>query len=314
MQQPKKRWTLPLALGLITALLLVAVLWPKTPPRRTVSVAARDLGAGQTLAAADLTTVELASDQAPADALADPAQLVGQTLAVVRFAGEPVTARHLGQAMSLGPYERGIAIQVKADTGLAGLLRPGMQVGVIATLRATTGQAPATDRTGAVLPTLQGDTTYAKAVLEGLRVLYVSPDFQARPYTPATASGAVSGGATDASTQTTSSGSSGTVREGVLVLAAGTQPVTVTYTLTPPVAPTLPLTGTLETAVAAAAPAAALALDPVVTFVPVELLAALNAAGASLTLTLLPEAPQAYHTAGLTIDRLLAPAVPEARR
>ena len=30
---PKRRWTLPLALGLITAVLLVAALWPKETPQ-----------------------------------------------------------------------------------------------------------------------------------------------------------------------------------------------------------------------------------------------------------------------------------------
>ncbi len=170
----RKRWGLPVALGLITAVLLVAALWPKETPQRTVVVAARDLGAGTTLAAADLTTTQIEAARAPADAVADPARLVGQTLAVVRFAGEPVTPRHLGPAVSLAPDERGIAVKVQADTGLAGLLRPGMQVGLVATLADANRDV------------------YAKSVLEGLRVVYVSPDFQARPYTPATASGTVS--------------------------------------------------------------------------------------------------------------------------
>ena len=169
----RKRWGLPVALGLITAVLLVAALWPKETPQRTLVVAARDLGAGTTLAAADLTTAQVDAAAAPADAVADPARLVGQTLAVVRFAGEPVTPRHIGPAVTLAPDERGIAVKVQADTGLAGLLRPGMKVGMVATLA-------------------DGDRDiYAKSLLEGLRVVYVSPDFQARPYTPATASATV---------------------------------------------------------------------------------------------------------------------------
>ena len=223
---PKRRWTLPLALGLITAVLLVAALWPKETPKRTVVVAARDLGAGAALAAADLTTIEVDAPQAPADAVADPGRLVGQTLAVVRFAGEPLTPRHLGPAVTLAPDERGIAVKVKADTGLAGLLRPGMQVGVIATLT----DASATR------------DVYAKTVLEGLRVLYVSPDFQARPYTPATASATVAKSGSrlrtrrtgmDSAPATSSTGSSGTVREGVLVLAASTQAQPIRYETIP---------------------------------------------------------------------------------
>jgi len=62
----RKRWGLPIALGLITAVLLVAALWPKETPQRTLVVAARDLGAGTTLVAADLTTAEVDAARAPA--------------------------------------------------------------------------------------------------------------------------------------------------------------------------------------------------------------------------------------------------------
>ena len=298
-----KRWTLPVVLGLITAVLLVAVLWPKETPKRTVVVAARDLGAGATLAASDLTTTILEAGQAPADAVADPASLAGQTLAVVRFTGEPVTARHLGPAVTLAPDERGIALSVKADTGLAGLLRPGMRVGVVATLTSTADA---------------GRAVYAKTALEGLRVLYVSPDFQARPYTPATASATVTNSANkgalgmDSPPATSSAGSTGVVREGVLVLAAGTQAQPIRYetiTDTLKLDATQPLTGTLTTP---AKPAAGAGLapkpaePPVRWVVPVELLAALNAQGESFTLVLLPETPQAYVTAGLSLADLWA--------
>lgn len=299
----RKRWGLPVALGLITAVLLIAALWPKETPQRTVVTAARDLGAGTTLAAADLTTTQIEATRAPADAVADPARLIGQTLAVVRFAGEPVTPRHIGPAVSLAPDERGIAVKVQADTGLAGLLRPGMQVGLVATLADANRDV------------------YAKSVLEGLRVVYVSPDFQARPYTPATASGTVpkssSGGALglDNNTAATSSpGASGTVREGVLVLAASTQAQAVRYetitdtlklAATTPITATSPLTATAPAAGTkpAARPTPKPAEPPLRWMIPVELIAALNAAGTgSFTLVLLPEAPQVYTTAGLTLS------------
>lgn len=289
-QQKSRRWAVPLALGLITGLLLLAVLWPKAEPQQLVVVAARDLGAGQTITAADLSVVALLAAQAPADAVADPTQLAGQTLAVVRFAGEPITLRHLGAAVSLQPDERGIALQVEADTGLAGILRPGMTVGVIATLPVAPAAASLTDANGALYPMLQGNSLYAKTVLEGLRVLYVSPDFQARPYQPATASASVKPGASasGAETATYNSGTAGTVREGVLLLAASTQPITLTYPLAAP----------------AATPALAV---PISTFVPVELLAALNAAGGRFALTLAPDLAQPYTSAGAALDALLAP-------
>ncbi len=307
----RKRWGLPVALGLITAVLLVAALWPKETPQRTLVVAARDLGAGTTLAAADLTTAQVDAARAPADALADPTRLVGQTLAVVRFAGEPVTPRHIGPAVTLAPDERGIAVKVQADTGLAGLLRPGMKVGMVATLA-------------------DGDRDiYAKSLLEGLRVVYVSPDFQARPYTPATASATVTksgGGALgmDSTPATSSTGSTGTVREGVLVLAASTQAQPVRYeTITDTlklaaggvITGTLPLTTTTTTA-ARPTPAVKPKEPPVRWVIPVELIAALNAAqNGSFTLVLLPEAPQLYTTAGLTLaDMREQIPTPEPRR
>ena len=310
----RKRWTLPLVLGLLTALLLAAVLWPKETPKRTVVVATRDLGAGTALAASDLGTAVVDAAQAPADGVADPARLIGQTLAVVRFQGEPVTPRHLGPAVTLAPDERGIAVSVKADTGLAGLLRPGMHVGVVATLaeNADTGRM-----------------VYAKTMLEGLRVLYVSPDFQARPYAPATAAATVSKSAgkgalgLDAAPATSSGGSSGTVREGVLVLAARTQAQPVRYeTITDtlklaaggPITGTLPLTTT--TTAPRPTPTAKPKEPPVRWVIPVELIAALNAAqNSSFTLVLLPEAPQIYTTAGLTLTdvREQIP-IPEPRR
>jgi pilus assembly protein CpaB len=319
---PKRRWTLPLALGLITAVLLVAALWPKETPKRTVVMAARDLGAGAALAAADLTTAQVDATQAPADAVADPGRLVGQTLAVVRFSGEPVTPRHLGPAVTLAPDERGLAVKVKADTGLAGLLRPGMQVGVIATLTDS-------DATRDV---------YAKTVLEGLRVLYVSPDFQARPYTPATASATVaksgpstgSGLGMDSAPATSASGSSGTIREGVLVLAVSTQAQPIRYeTITDTLklaatgvmsgtvgllGSTTGISGTVKAAPTVPAPAKKEQEPPVRWVVPVELLAALNAGGDSLTLTLLPGAPQAYITAGASLSDVRAPAKEQERK
>lgn len=301
---------LPLALGVITCALLALVLWPKEAPQKTVVVAARDLGAGLALAASDLTTAVLPATQAPADAVADPAKLVGQTLAVVRFAGEPVTPRHLGPAVSLKSDERGIAVQVKADTGLAGLLRPGMTVGVVATLAGQTQDA-ADIQPGVVASPVS--TVYAKALLEGVRVLYVPPEFQARPYTPMTASATVSGGQSktnsgllaDQPAASSSAPTTSSIREGVIVLAASTRPISITYQM---ITTTVPISDVVGLA-AGAKPAAgdlkrALPFERLV--VPVELLAALNASDAAFTLVLAPENATPYTTAGLSLADLAA--------
>ena len=112
------------------------------------------------------------------------------------------------------------------------------------------------------------------------------------------------------------------MREGVLVLAAGTQAQPIRYETTLPLTQTVSagasVTDTLKLAAApapkgkAATPAKAAAAGkpepepPVRWVVPVELLAALNAQGDSFTLVLLPETPQAYVTAGLSLADLRA--------
>ena len=168
----QRKWTLPLLLGLLTGGLMALLLWPQQTPTVSVVTAARDLGAGAVLTSADLTVITMPADQAHADAVADPAALTGQTLAVVRFAGEAVTPRHLGPTVALAPDERGVAVQVQADTGLAGLLRPGMVVGVVATLDAPSSEVGGGSGRG---------SGFAKAVLDNLRVVYVPPTFQAQP-------------------------------------------------------------------------------------------------------------------------------------
>jgi Flp pilus assembly protein CpaB len=299
----RNKWLGPLALGLLTGVLVLAVLWPKEPPVMTMVVAARDLGAGALLTPGDLATTTLPATQVPGDAVRDPAQLAGQTLAVVRFAGEPITPRHLGTAVVLGPDERGVTLRVQTDTGLAGIMQPGMRVGLVATLRAkTTDQA-----------------VYAKAALEHLRVLYVSPDFLARPYAPATASATVQGGA---ATGAQAAPATRQTSEGALVLAASTvaEPIyyevitdTVTVRYLDPAGEELSfsLTGSgdlIDAQGEAVVPEAladlTLVEPPTRRVVPVELLAALNAQGASFTLVLEGEPATPYTTAGFATSEL----------
>jgi hypothetical protein len=313
-----RKWLVPIVLGVLTCLLLVAVLWQPEEPKRKVVVAATNLGAGVALAPSDLAAVDMTKEQAPTDALADPAKLVGQTLAVVRFAGEPITLRHLGPAVDLKPDERGVAVRVKADTGLAGLLRPGMQVGVVANLRVAPGQ-------GETGPQLQGDAFYSKLLLEGLRVVYVSPDFQARPNVPVTLqatiskSGTVSGQSagsglfgpnTSPAAAATTSDPGSAPKEGVVVLAASTKPQQVLWVPPTdeamtvfggvPLSASLPVTQTGKTANREVAAK----VDPILRWtVPVELLTALNGSDA-LVLVLMPQSAQEAGTPGLLTSDL----------
>lgn len=322
----RTRLILPLLLAALTFALILLALWPNDPPTISVLVAARDLGAGSVLTAADLTPLSLEAGLAPADAIADAASLVGQTLAVVRFQGEPVTLRHLGPAVAVQSDERAVSLRVEQDQGLAGILRPGMHVGVVATLE---------DELGGV---------YAKAMLEDLRVVYVSPDFQARPDLPVTAemtvnngeSSSVAGGSSAASRRsTTASSAANQAREGVVIVAAPIAPHPVTFA---PIVETTPLTYTLlggneEEVVASAGNTLSAAPLPVTQLAvwlppegasdlanaritwasPVEMLAALNAQGHAFTLVLMPEAADPYVSPGLRLTEFLpTPTLEEA--
>jgi hypothetical protein len=208
----------------------------------------------------------------------DPSLLLGQSLAVVRFGGEPLTPRHLGPAVILAPDERGIAVRVQADTGLAGLLRPGMAVGLIATL-----PVPNPTQSGG----LGREVIYAKSTLANLRVLYVPPSFQARTAPQPQSSVAPDGSYVPPAPQEP-------IREGVIVLAAGTLPEPVRYesaadlvrrSIQPDDAP---------------APA-----PEIVWAVPVELLAALNAADAAFTLVLEPADAHPFASPGVELMGLV---------
>ena len=276
----KKSWTLPLILGILTAIVLAIMLWPTEQKPVNVVVAARDLGAGAVLTDADLNTIAMPPDAAPADAVTHTEELIGQSLAVVRFAGEPITQRHIGPSVALQPNERGVAVRVSKDSGLAGLLRPGMTVGVVATLPDPSGFGKG--------------NMFAKAALEDLRVLYVPPDFQASGYAPPvqTASAEVKGGLTTNTAVTTQNK---LANEGVIVLAAPIEPRPIIFT---PISTTVEISYTVATDGTViewnppeAAPNIAEATTEWVS--PVEFLAGLNSQGKALTLVLMP--PEEYH-------------------
>jgi hypothetical protein len=317
----KKRFKLglPLLLGSITFALILLALWPHETPTTEMVVAARDLGAGATLTSGDLTTITVEADLAPSDAVGDPSSLLGQSLAVVRFSGEPVTPRHLGPAVAVQPYERAVALKVKPDQGLAGTLRPGMQVGVVATLPDDNGNV------------------YAKTMIEDLRVVYVSPEFMARPDVPITAEMTIQPGQGTSSPAPTRSGSANPIaREGIVIVAASIDPYpiyTVPITETTPITYTLvgggdqmskvgdqgegselmPATGADQSMAVWQAPVGVPDMLNAETawVAPIELLAALNAQGNAFTLVLMPEAAEPYVSSGISLSDF-APTPPDS--
>ena len=155
------RKTLPI---LIIGLALIGVfIFLKPEGTQAVVVAARDLPVGHTLTEADLQIAEL-PEKLSAEAYTDPTEISGQTLRLARSGGDVITPQHIGLTYLLPqPGERGIGIEVNDSGGLAGVLKPGDYVGVTAVLLRAGSEAG----------------TYAKLMVENLRVLYVSPEFQA---------------------------------------------------------------------------------------------------------------------------------------
>ncbi|MPQ99387.1 Flp pilus assembly protein CpaB [Modestobacter sp. I12A-02628] len=182
------------ALVLVAAALVVAVR-PPAPgtagpaPGTPAVVAARDLPAGTVLAAADLTVADVPVGLRPLGAAGDPAELVDQVLAGPVQAGELVTrVRLVGPGLWSQVPAGEVAAPVRlADLAVAGLLRAGDRVDVLAS-------APADGGSGAVesevvapaalvlaVPTgEEGPVGVAGTGPSGLLVLAVPPSTAAR--------------------------------------------------------------------------------------------------------------------------------------
>lgn len=147
---------------LAVAVLFASLILIRPAPSKTVVVAARDLRAGQPLTEADVALRSVPVGLLPADALTNIQSALGQTLQWPRGEGDVIRQAHLGKSVALAEDERAVAVEVTDAGGLGGLLAPGMTVGVVAAIPVQ-GQG--------------GVGTFAKATVEGLRVLYVDPRF-----------------------------------------------------------------------------------------------------------------------------------------
>lgn len=152
----------PIAIALV---IFVAAIFLIQPPKSSaVVVAAVDMPAGHVIADSDLMTVNLPASSLPTDIATENSQLVGQTLMVERVSGDMIRKKHLGEPIKLQPNERAMALTVKDNSGLAGLLKVGDKVGVNALIHQTEGQE---------------NGSFSKAAIENLKVLYISPSFSA---------------------------------------------------------------------------------------------------------------------------------------
>lgn len=124
-----------LAAGLAVLALVLAVRPDPAADTRRVVVAAHDLAPGIALTAEDLTTAEHPARLVVADTPADPADLIGHTLATALAAGDPVTGlRVLGPDLAraaVGSEQARLVPVRPADPSVTDLVRPGDRVDVI---------------------------------------------------------------------------------------------------------------------------------------------------------------------------------------
>lgn len=154
---------IPIILAVVIFVAAFALLQPA--PSETVVVAAYDLPAGRALRDEDIVLRAMPAEAIPPDAMRDTALVLGQSINMDRGQGDVIRQSQLGEVIQLQPNERAIAVQVSDPSGLSGLLAPGMQVGVLATI--TQDNYDGTSG------------SFTKATIEGVRVMYIDPNFEA---------------------------------------------------------------------------------------------------------------------------------------
>jgi Flp pilus assembly protein CpaB len=201
----KRSYLVVAGLALLAFILTYALLSGVVVPRQVV-VAKSDLPAGTRLTAALLEIRTLPGSAVPKDAYATLAEAEGKVLTTARVAGDPITAYVAGESSAASGIpaqlaENTVAISIKVDqaTGLAGVLRPGQTVAVIAvvdpsgiqqnslqSITSPTLEAPAAaPSAGAtatpmpLIPTPQPPiSSAARIVITGLKVLVVPQSFR----------------------------------------------------------------------------------------------------------------------------------------
>jgi Flp pilus assembly protein CpaB len=201
----KRSYIVVAGLALLAFTLTFALLSGVVVPKPVV-VARLDLTAGTRLTADLLEVRTLPGSAIPDGAYTTLAEAEGKVLTTARVAGDPITAYVAGESSASSGIpaqlsENTVAISIKVDqaTGLAGVLRPGQTVSVIAiidpgviqqsALQSVTSpvlEAPAAGSNGGVSPTPMPPTPIpqppvspaARIVISGLKVLVVPQSFR----------------------------------------------------------------------------------------------------------------------------------------
>ena len=125
--------------------------WTASTDSRAVTVATRDVPAGTALESAHLGVSYMRMDDATYRAAVPAAErsgLVGRTLDAPLYAHQVIARAQVAGQPALGQDELALSIPISADTTVAGRLRPGAAVQVLA----TTDRGKPESRTFVVLP------------------------------------------------------------------------------------------------------------------------------------------------------------------
>ena len=202
MPTSKKASILPVIILAGLAFALTAGFLYSMRAETAVVVAARSINVGARLTADDVMLKKLRSADVPAGALTDVEAAIGQVISRQRGAGDVVTGQMLGSeavsaiASGLAPNSRAVAVKVTRSSGMAGLLRPGDCVSLIAVInppdlnQILAPQAAASSITATEMvrptgtPTLAVPTPvvpkspFARLTATGLKVLLVPQTFR----------------------------------------------------------------------------------------------------------------------------------------
>jgi pilus assembly protein CpaB len=128
-----------------------------TIPTRPVVVAAADLDIGASLTREDIRIIDWPANAVPANAFADPKDVIGRGIVLPLIQNEPILPLKLaskeagaGLPPAIPPGLRAVSVRVNEVIGVAGYVLPGTRVDVVATV-SPSGQT--TDMTSKVILT-----------------------------------------------------------------------------------------------------------------------------------------------------------------
>ncbi len=145
-----KQAIIPLAIGLVVGLFAIKLGYDYVKkanankgtnfgPAQKIIIAAKEIPIGKKLSDEDIEIASMPKKLVPDNAVSDKKELIGKTLRVSLAAKMPILKTMVGPGQGLeGIIPKGyraVAVKVDEYTGVAGLLRPGVRVDVIATFR-----------------------------------------------------------------------------------------------------------------------------------------------------------------------------------